>query len=59
VIDIAATVHAQANIVPHLLTMHCLSGCDTVTQLFGVGKATALKAVEAGYYTVSQKTTLM
>ncbi len=32
-----------------MLAMHCLSGCDTVGQIFGIGKGTALKAVTAGY----------
>jgi len=47
-IDIPATVKKHAEIVPDLLAMHCLSGCDTVGQMYGIGKGTALKAVTAG-----------
>ena len=41
---------AHANMVPHLLAMHCISGCGTVAQFFSIGKGTALKAIEAGYH---------
>ena len=50
VIDIAATVREHSDVVTNLLAMHCLSGCDTVVQLFGIGKlfGTALKILTAG-----------
>ena len=48
VIDIAATVREHSDVVTNLLAMHCLSGCDTVAQLFGIGKGTALKSLTAG-----------
>ena len=47
VIDIAATVKEHSDVVTNLLAMHCLSGCDTVVQLFGIGKGTALKTLTA------------
>ena len=33
-------------LVPYLIALHALSGCDTVPMLFGIGKRKALKAVE-------------
>ena len=48
-IDIPATVNKYADLIPNLLAMHCLSGCDTVGQLYGIGKCTALKSLNAGY----------
>ena len=49
-VDIEATVKAHTNVVPHLLAMHCISGCDTMAQFFGVGKGTALRAINAGFH---------
>ena len=46
--DIAATVKEHTAIVPSLLAMHCLSGCDTVGQLYGIGKGKALKVLRSG-----------
>ena len=46
VIDVMKTGRTHVDIVPNLLAMHCLSGCDTVPQLFGIGKKTALKVVK-------------
>ena len=47
VIDIAQMVKEHSGIVANLLAMHCLSGCDTVAQLFGIGKGSALKTLKA------------
>ena len=47
-IDIAATVKQHSKIVANLLAMHCLSGCDTVAQLFGIGRGSSLKTLKAG-----------
>ena len=49
VIDIAATMKKHAAIIPQLLAAHALSGCDTVTRLSGLGKATAIKHVQLGH----------
>jgi len=46
-VDIAASAKEHAKIAPQLPAMHCLSGCDTVAQLFGVGKSTAIKMLQA------------
>ena len=48
VIDIAATVEKHANIILQLPAAHALTGCDTVAQLWGLGKATGRKIVESG-----------
>ena len=48
--DIAATVKEHTAIVPSLLAMHCLSGCDTVGQLYGIGKGKALKVLRSGCF---------
>jgi len=47
VIDIAETAKEHSGIVAILLAMHCLSGCDTVVQVFRIGKGSALKTLKA------------
>ena len=49
-IDIKQTVEKHHNVVGHILAAHALSGCDTVSQPFGIGKVTILKAIENGKY---------
>ena len=46
--DIAATVHNLGDKTNSLLAVHCLTGCDTTSQLFGIGKSTALKVLKSG-----------
>ena len=48
-IDIPATVKKHTDIVTNLLTMHCLSGCDTIGQMYGIGKGKTLRSLTAGY----------
>ena len=43
-LDIQATVLRQPDLVPKILDLHALTGCDTVPASYGVGKPTALKA---------------
>ena len=38
-VDIGATARKHVEIAPHLLSAHPLSGCDTVAQIFGIGRA--------------------
>ena len=38
------------NIAKYLHAVHVLTGCDTVSYLFGIGKVTALKALMGGYH---------
>lgn len=49
VIDIKATVDKHSAIVPQLLGAHALTGYDTVPQMFGIGKSTALKVLSRKY----------
>ena len=34
----------------YLPAVHALTGCDTVSYLFGIGKATALKVLMGGHH---------
>ena len=45
VIDIGKTVVKHKDIVPFLIGGHALSGCDTVPQMFSIGKKTMLKKI--------------
>ena len=42
--DIRATVINKCNVVPKILAIHALTGCDTVPATYGIGKPTAIKA---------------
>lgn len=42
-IDIGATAKQHVDIVPDILAARALSGCDTVTHLWGIGKSTVIK----------------
>ena len=45
-IDIMKTGKTHFDIIPNLLAMHSLSGCDTVPQLYNMGKKTFLKHIK-------------
>ena len=47
-IDIQATAHRHKDIAGQLLAGHALSGCDTVAQLWGIGKTKVVKVLQAG-----------
>ena len=49
VVDIGSTVCKYKDILPQILLAHALSGCDTVTCCFGIGKGTVLKTLQSGY----------
>lgn len=49
VIDIRGSVQQHQHILPDILAMHAISGCDTVACCFGIGKAKALKVLKTGY----------
>lgn len=46
-IDITATVNKHKMIMPELLAVHGLSGCDTVAPCYGIGKGVALKVLRS------------
>ena len=48
VVDIGETASKHSNIAKYLLAAHALSGCDTVSCLYGIGKTTVLKVLKSG-----------
>ena len=48
IIDIGATVKNHKILVLQLWGMHALTGCDTVSNLWSIGKATAFKVLANG-----------
>ena len=44
-IDIKNTTQQHQGIAKHLLAAHALTGCDTVSYMFGLGKLTMLKTL--------------
>jgi hypothetical protein len=48
VIDIGASAAQHKDIAHHLPAAHALTGCDTVSYMFGIGKLTALKVLKSG-----------
>ena len=47
-VDIPAIVMKHRIIIPHVLAVHSLSGCDTVVATYGVGKVTAMSVAQKG-----------
>ena len=45
-ISIKKSVNAKQHIMPSLVALHAISGCDTVPMMFGIGKVKSLKVVE-------------
>jgi hypothetical protein len=48
VIDIKATTAAHSDIASDILAIHGLSGADTVSALYGIGKATVVRIAKQG-----------
>ena len=48
VIDIGASAAQHKEIVKHLPAAHALTGCDTVSYIYGIGKVSALKVLKSG-----------
>jgi hypothetical protein len=49
VADIGITVRNHDKIVPRILPIHALTGCDTIRAIYGVGKVKAVKALQKGH----------
>lgn len=49
VTDIKKTAETHDMILGSVLAAHALSGCDTTSTLFGIGKLTVLKAITSGH----------
>ena len=45
-INIKKSVNAKQHIMQSLVALHAISGCDTVSMMFGIGKVKSLKVVE-------------
>ena len=45
-INISKSVEYNKEIVPSLVALHALTGCDSVPMMFGIGKAKGLKALK-------------
>ena len=52
IIDIRQTALKHKHITTYLPAVHALTGCDTVSYLFGIGKATALKVLLGGQHLI-------
>ena len=48
-IDVCASAEKHSSIVSQLPAAHAITGCDTVAQCFGIGKATAIKCLKKGH----------
>ena len=48
VIDIGASAAQHKEVVKHLPAAHALTGCGTVSYIYGIGKVTALKVLKSG-----------
>ena len=48
-VDIKATAQKCAHFVSEILAAHVISGCDTVSYLWGIGKGTVVKYLMEGY----------
>ena len=48
IVDICQTAKKHKGIARYLTAVHALTGCDTASYLFGIGKATALKVLMGG-----------
>ena len=46
VIDIGASAAQHKEVVKHLPATHALTGCDTVSTIYGIGKVTVLKVLK-------------
>ena len=48
-IDVKETARKHSTIVPELLALHALTGCDSVAATYGVGKTKAIAVARKGY----------
>ena len=48
-VDIPATVKKHPSVIPQVLAIHAISGCDTVAASYGIGKATAVATSNMGF----------
>ena len=48
-VDIPATVNKHPTLIPQVLAIHAISGCDTVAASYGIGKSTAVTTSNKGF----------
>ncbi|KAG0712182.1 hypothetical protein GWK47_019033 [Chionoecetes opilio] len=48
-IDVKETARKHSAIVPELLALHALTGCDSVAATYGIGKTKAIAVARKGY----------
>jgi len=48
-IDVRKTASKHATIIPKLLALHAICGCDTVAATYGMGKTKVITAARNGY----------
>ena len=48
-VDIDATAQRHKHIIPNILEMHVITGCDTVSYMYVIGKATAMNTITKSY----------
>jgi len=56
VVDIRGTAEAHSDIADDLLTIHGLSGADTVASLHGIDKATVIRISKTGGFSLQSVT---
>jgi len=49
VVNIGATVNKYPDIIKHILPLHVLTGCDTVSSIYSIGKIKAAKTLLKGH----------
>ena len=52
IVDIRQTALKHKHITTYMPAVHALTGCDTVSYLFGIGKATALNVLLGGQHLI-------
>ena len=53
-VDIKATVEKHMDIIDNVSPAHVLSGCDTVSCLYGIGKGTVLKVLRSEQWSLDK-----
>ena len=48
-VDISATVKKHSNVIPQILAIQAISGCDTVAASYGIGKLKAIATSNKGF----------
>lgn len=52
--DINATIEKNLPIIPHILAVHGLTGCDTVAIYHDIGEGMTLRVLRSNKYSISK-----